>query len=535
MNIPALSFQAKMLIVAGIICAVLTDSAAVASLTFLSLDMQGDLYISQDEFALLDSSYTAAKLVGFMIVPWLFTRQPPLRCLRGATLCMALACALTLFTINLNALITLRILQGLSGGMIFVGGQTFLFRVFPMRQQVIVQAFFAIAAVIMPASMTPFLQGWMIDNLSWPWFFALAVALGAIALIAFAGVDEKCLKQDEPVRLDLFALVLFGIFAVCFTHVVQQGSRWNWWEAQHITFLTAIALAAIVIFVIMQIKQNVGKNKQNTPFINGAVFADGNFAFAFLIAFVAGIILLSTSYIIPNFSLNVLSFSATAAGQLLAFGSLTCILSILLIIFLILKTKIPPMLCAPLGIVFIMLALWLLSGSTSDSGVFDMLPAVMLRAAGLGLLFLPMTLMALSGLKGALNTQGAALFNTLRQVGGMFGIALLQTYIERQKASNSLILSSHLNDGNPIVSERLSALTSMLQGQGIETSEAAKMAMGLLNKSVTLQVSTLSFNNAFIAVILVFAFAFPSLILWKMILAKIQKRQNDRLQPVEAD
>ena len=71
---------------------------------------------------------------------------------------------------------------------------------------------------------------------------------------------------------------------------------------------------------------------------------------------------------------------------------------------------------APFGILLIMVAMWMLSGSTSESGTDDMMAAILLRGLGLGFLFLSITLIAFCN--SITVTARPALVSSMRSLGG---------------------------------------------------------------------------------------------------------------------
>ena len=105
---------------------------------------------------------------------------------------------------------------------------------------------------------------------------------------------------------------------------------------------------------------------------------------------------------------------------------------------------VPPVATVPFGILMIMVAMWMLSGSTSESGADDMMAAILLRGLGLGLLFLSITLIAFSNLNNRNLASGIGLFNAGRQLGGLMGVAGLQTLIDHNVAANVAVLGANV-------------------------------------------------------------------------------------------
>jgi DHA2 family multidrug resistance protein len=179
----------------------------------------------------------------------------------------------------------------------------------------------------------------------------------------------------------------------------------------------------------------------------------------------------------------------------------------------------------PFGILMIMVAMWMLSGSTSQSGADDMMGAILLRGLGLGFLFLSITLIAFSTLNSDNLASGIGLFNTGRQLGGLMGVAGLQTLIEHNVAGNLAVLGSHVAAGVPAISERLTATTAMLVAKGMDTAAASRAAMSLLGRVVTGQSTVIAFDTAFNAVAVLFLIAAPVLVTIKIGLARYAKAQ----------
>jgi DHA2 family multidrug resistance protein len=504
-----------LLLLLGIVLAGLSDAFTGTALSFGKLDMWGDLYTTSDEFALLDVGYTAAKLCGFMLVPALFARFKPLRVMQTAVAVLAGFNVVMVATTNLYPLVLFRVLQGMAGGVVLVSGQTMLFNVFSKGSQPVTQLCFAFGAVVFPATFVSYFQGWMVDTLSWEAIFATAAGLGVAAMLWLFCLPVNIMASSGPKRADIPGLILFVTAAVCLTYIAQEGSRWNWFEADHITALTVGGFAALLAFILRWALRPCGNS-----IVAISVFRDPHFCFGFTISFVAGVALFGSTWLIPGFSLNIAGMTATEAGALIASGGFMFILALAVTAFLLRVYHMPPMATIPLGILLVMAGLWMLSGSTSESGSADLLPALLVRGAGLGFLFLSLTIYALSGLEGSRIAQGVALFITNRQFGGLFGVAVLQRYLDHQNALNGSVLSAHLDSGSVLLSERLNAIQAVLQSRGMEAGEAAKAAMAFLKKSLGAQGGTLSYNEAFFAVLFVVLIAAPLLLSFDLWLAK---------------
>ena len=284
------------LLIAGIVLATLTEAIASTVLSLGRGDIIGDTYATPDEFAWLDVGYTALKLIGFMAAPWLMSRVNPRSLVIGATLVMGVACGLAAVTARLDLLIALRIIQGLSGATLLVGGQAIIFLSYPRSRQPILQALFATGSVVAPATIAPALQGWMIDAQSWTWIFfsVVPVALAAAGLLLLAGGPMAIKPVHRP--FDWIGLSLVATTLFCFTYVLSQGSRWDWFEEPHILWLTVIGAATLLAFLGQQV---IAKGQ---GLLDVSVFRSDDFSFAFTVSFVAGAALFGSAFLIPSFA-----------------------------------------------------------------------------------------------------------------------------------------------------------------------------------------------------------------------------------------
>jgi DHA2 family multidrug resistance protein len=505
------------LLVVGIVLATLTEAIAGTVLSLGRGDIIGDTYATPDEFAWLDIGYTALKLIGYLTASSLMSRINPRTLIIGSTLVMGLACGLAAITARLDLLVALRIIQGFSGGTLLVAGQAILFLAYPRSHQPILQALFAMGAVVAPATIAPALQGWLLDTHSWTWIFfsVVPVALAAAGLLLIADGPTPSETTYRPFDWIGFSLISVTLF--CFTYVLSQGSRWDWFEEPRILWLTVIGAATLLAFLGHQVMAN------GQGLVDFTSFRSDDFSFAFIVSFVAGAALFGSAFLIPSFAVSVLAFTPTDAGLLLLPSGALFVGTLLLAAFLVQVRRVPPFATVPFGILLIMVAMWMLSGSTRESGADDMMAAILLRGLGLGFLFLSITLIAFSNLNSRNLTSGIGLFNTGRQLGGLMGVAWLQTLIEHNVAANVTVLGAHVTAGVPAVSERLTTTTAMLATRGVDAASASRAAMSLLGRVVTGESTVIAFDTAFNAVALLFVVAAPVLVATKIGLSRYAK------------
>lgn len=498
----------------GILLAALADAVASTVLAFGRADLIGDVHATPDEFAWLDIGYGAAKLSGFTLCPWLLARASSRALLVGSALAMGLTCGLSAVMEQLGPLVLLRAVQGFAGAILLVAGQAMLFWSYPARRQPLVQAIFAMAAVVAPATIAPALQGWLVDTHSWRWIFfgVLPLLLAAAGLAVLAGpVAEPSVVSR---RLDWAGVGLLGAAFLAVTYVLTQGNRWDWFDASPIRWWTWAGVTSLGLFLV---RRRFGRS--GGP-IDLTVLRDPDHAFAVAVSFVAGAVLFGSAYLIPAFAMSLLGLTPTDAGLLLFPSGGLFAATLLLSAWLVQARGKPAIATVPFGILLIMAAMGMLSGASGESGAGDLLPAVLLRGAGLGFLFLSITLIAFARLDPVGLPSGIALFSIGRQIGGLLGVAGLQTVIEYHAAADRAVLGAALTHASAPAAERIAALASLLIARGLDPDAARRAAEAMVGRAVDAQANVVAFDTAFAVIALFFVAAAPILIAIRKILAK---------------
>src|SRR5262249_30234186 len=159
--------------------------------------------------------------------------------------------------------------------------------------------------------------------------------------------------------------------------------------------------------------------------------------------------------------------------------------------------RVSPQLMNALGFISFFFFTHLLSLSTLASGRVNFFWPLIFRGVGLGLLFVPLTTMALSNLKGKDISQGTGLTNMMRQLGGSFGVALIATYIQKRSWVHRQTLLEHVSIYDPALRERWNAIVQGLMAKGSTLLEAQRQAAGAIEGMVTRQTFLLTYMDAF--------------------------------------
>jgi EmrB/QacA subfamily drug resistance transporter len=267
--------------------------------------------------------------------------------------------------------------------------------------------------------------GILVEAFSWPWIFFVNVPVGIAAFIlSLRFVPES---KDEHVHksFDLAGAVTVTGGLIALVYGIVRSAESGWGSAEVLGFL-ALAAVLLVAFVLIE-------RRSAEPLVRLSIFSVRTVRGANVAMFVVAAGLFAMFFFNTLYVQRVLGFSPLEAG--LAFVPFTAgvIIGAGLSQRLVpaLGAREVPVIGSALGVVGLLLFLRL----TPDSSyVTDLLPGIMLAAIGMGLVFVPITLIATSGVPRDDAGLASGLFNTSQQIGGALGLALLSTLATNRTA-----------------------------------------------------------------------------------------------------
>jgi MFS transporter, DHA2 family, multidrug resistance protein len=155
-----------------------------------------------------------------------------------------------------------------------------------------------------------------------------------------------------------------------------------------------------------------------------------------------------------------------------------------------------------------------MSHSSLASGQYDFFWPLLWRGAGMSLLYVPLTTLALSDLRGKDVHQGTGLTNMMRQLGGSFGVAAVATFVERRSWFHRQDLLARVTPYDSAFRERLDALVRSFVTKGFTSVEALARAYQAIEGAVVRQMLLLTYMEAFRIVGIFFLCCIPLLLLF---------------------
>jgi DHA2 family multidrug resistance protein len=216
-------------------------------------------------------------------------------------------------------------------------------------------------------------------------------------------------------------------------------------------------------------------------------------------------------FVLPVYLQNVQNFTANQTGLVILPGALASAFTMAFMGRL--QGKFDGRLSIAAGVLIFALSMWKHAHFTTQSGFHDFFWPLIYRGIGLGLIFVPLTNLALADLPMSKIPNGTGLFNLMRQLGGSVGIAVSATLLQRFTAIHRADLAANVTPFAEATRERIAMITQALVARGELPAIAQTKAIGFLNGIVTKQAMMLSFEQLFLLFGTAFVFSLPLLLL----------------------
>jgi DHA2 family multidrug resistance protein len=484
------------------------------SVANVSLDhIGGSLSASYDEATWVLTSYLISNAIVIPISGWLSDVIGRKRYYMASVALFTVASFLCGIAPNLTFLILARILQGIGGGGLAPSEQSMMADTFPPAKRGMAFAAYGIVVVTGPI-VGPTLGGWITDNISWHWVFLINVPVGILSLVLVSiFVAEPKVLEDERralvkdgIKIDWVGFLLIAGSLGFLEVTLDRGQRDDWFSSPFICFCAVASAFSFIVIVPWELTR-----KQ--PMVDLRILGQRNFAVAFLLLMVTGVVLFGTTQFIPQLLQQVLGYTATEAGLALTVGGLATVLVMPLAGFL--SGKVDPRILLGVGLVIQVLAVWNMSHLDTQIDFWAASRARLFSAVGLPFMFVTVTALAYIGLKPEQNNQASGLMNVGRNLGGTFGISLVQTLLAQRQQFHQSRLTETLNGFNPVYTQALTNTTRLLEAHGQPPATASRQATGEIYRSLTTQASMLSFVDAFHTLMIVILVLTPLIFLMK--------------------
>ncbi|WP_157991551.1 MFS transporter [Caldimonas tepidiphila] len=406
--------------------------AAIMSATIVNVavpDMSGHFALTPSRAQWVSTAFMSAMTLAMLPVPWLLARFGYRRTYIGAVLLLMAGGIGGGLAQHYPLVLAMRVAEGLAAGVMQPIPAILVMRAFSREEQGRAMGVFGFGVVLAPA-VGPSVGGVLVELFGWRSIFFVVVPF-CIAALAMA---QRYLPHAAPggaapggraLRLDLagLALAAAAVLALLNGLVGLHGGA-------PVQALLLLALAAVAGTAFVRHERRTPQ-----PLLDLRVFAPRTFVMGSLVAFIYGMGLFGSTYLVPVFMQQGLGFAPSAAGAVLLLPGL--VLAGTIVVAGRLADRGPLHLLVSAGLALLALSFALMAGVGPATG----LPLLMLWATvgriGLGCVLPSLNVGALRALEPALLSQGSSTINLLRQLGGAIGISLVGIVLEWRLAAHA--------------------------------------------------------------------------------------------------
>jgi DHA2 family multidrug resistance protein len=508
----ALTFKYRYFILIGLITAAIMEVLDTTIVNVSLPQMAGNLGATFQEIGWVSTGYILSNVVILPMTAFLAATFGRKRYLLFSIVVFTIASFLCGTAHSLSEIVVWRLLQGAGGAALLSTAQATVRQIFKPEEQGLVQALFLVGLIVAP-TVGPTLGGWITDNYTWNWCFFINIPIGAITFFVVSTFLYDAPRTGPTLSLSQvdwtgIALLATGLGAL--QYVLEEGNQNDWFQdplIRNLAILSGLCLATMVWWELRPQTKN--------PVVDFRILKNYTLASSLFLFVSLGFGLYGGVFIFPQFTQNILGFSATQTGLVLLPGGIATTVAVIVCGRLLNgpKALVDPRILIVTGVAIFMTSMWMLGHLTIQSGESDTQFALIIRGAGLGFLFTPINNIAYGSIPPRQAQQASGLINLTRQLGGSFGIAIIGTYITNMTVYHRTMLSQHINAAGQETATRLQAISAGLVAHGYPPAVAKGAALGSLNRLVTAQAATMSYNDGFLLILLCFAVTAPAILL----------------------
>jgi DHA2 family multidrug resistance protein len=281
-------------------------------------------------------------------------------------------------------------------------------------------------------------------------------------------------------------------------YVLEEGSRWNWFDDSTIEACAVVAAVAGILFVIRSLTSD-------RPVADLHALGNRNFAVGCLLSFITGVGIFSTIYLTPLFLGYVRGYSAWQTG--LAIFSTGAASLVGVPVYIALAKRFDTRWLMMFGLASFGLAMWSYSFITHDWGGAELFLPQLLRGFPQVFVVAPAVNLGLGSLPPQRLKYASGLFNMMRNLGGAVGIAVCSAILNDRTNFHFLAIASNLTPANGAMNQLMDAMTRRYGAVLGSVDAGHTAALKQLWRLAYREASTMAYADAFRAIMIAFVLA----------------------------
>ncbi|RZI51564.1 DHA2 family efflux MFS transporter permease subunit [Aeribacillus pallidus] len=291
---------------------------------------------------------------------------------------------------------------------------------FPVERRGTAMGFFGLVMITAPA-IGPTLSGWIVEHYSWRTLFDIVIPIAALTLI-LAIFKLKNILPQKQISLDILSLILssigFGGILYGFSSAGEKG-----WDSVHVYGTIIVGTISLVLFIVRQLKME-------EPLLQFRIYKYPMFALSSAISIVLSMTMFSAMLLMPIYIQTIRGISPFDSGLLMLPGAI--IMGIMSPITGRLFDKFGARALAIIGLSITIFTTYEFSHLAMDTSYSFLMLMYSLRMLGMSMVMMPVMANGINQLPQTMNPHATAMNNTLQQVSGAAGSALLVTLMQNK-------------------------------------------------------------------------------------------------------
>ena len=380
-----------------------------------------------------------------------------------------------------------RVLQAIGAGILMPLGSNVIVTIFPPEKRGVAMGTMGIAMILAPA-IGPTLSGYIVQNYHWNIMFYGMFFIGLVAIVIgmfWFKLYQRTTNPKADIPGIIYSTIGFGALLYGFSEAGNKG-----WGSTEIVTMFIIGTIFIILFVIRELRMKA-------PMLNLEVLKYPTYTLTTIINMIVMMSLYGGMILLPLYLQNLRGFSALDSGLLMLPGALVMGALGPVAGKLLDTIGIKPL--AIFGIGIMTYATWELSKLNMDTTYLHIMGIYVLRSFGMAFIMMPIMTAGMNALPGRLISHGNAFVNTMRQLAGSIGTAILVTVMTTQQTNHVAAFGDELDKTNPVIQDHMRELAQQYGGE----SGALKVLLEHINKLASLE----GVNDAFIIATVISAIA----------------------------
>jgi EmrB/QacA subfamily drug resistance transporter len=265
----------------------------------------------------------------------------------------------------------------------------------------------------------PLVGGILTEKIRWSWIFFINVPVGVIAVLAARVFIDETKDTSREQRLDLPGLLTsaVGLFALTYGLIETNTHAWG---STRVLVLLGIAAVSLAAFVILELRQRL-------PMLDLSLFRDPTFSGANATMGLVGLAMFGIFFYNSLFLQNILHYSAIKTGA--TFLPMTVLIILVAPAAGRVSDRVGPRWLMGAGMTLLTVSLLLFATLDVHSSFWNILPGLLVGGFGMAIVMAPTTSAAMGSVPVDKAGVGSAVINSMRQVGGSLGIAIMGTLV----------------------------------------------------------------------------------------------------------